>query len=309
MHRQLSRHLLASLSLPFVSAMGIMMAAGWVGIVTLELLRSPVSLDWGVLVPLAFGLLPQLWVWLVPMAAVVALVSALQKWRSEGTWEGLQSLGIGGMALLPSVSVLVVVVGLGTSAITHWWAPFGQESVAQILIEEGQPRAGEVLQVGDWAIVADRVLEDRLEGVLAVSSEAALAAREGRLDRAAGLLDLGNGELVWWGDGPARMTWESARWRLEPGRSASSRHPSYERSIVLKRTSWPVAVGLMLLWAVPATLSGRIGLPLVVFLVFWAMTRTMDHMAGATGAIMAAWLPTFLLALGAFRSWFRWAQK
>ncbi len=309
MHRQLSWHLLASLALPFGSAMGVMMTAGWVGIVTLEVLRAPIALGWRALFPLALGLLPQLWVWLLPIAVAVALVSSLQRWRTEGTWEGLQSLGIGGTALLPAVSFLVVVVGLATSCLTHWAAPAGQEWVADLLAEEARPRSGELVQLGDWKVVAERVSGDRLEGVLAVTSEAACAAPEGRLNRDSGHLELVDGEMVWWGELPVRMTWKKAQWRMDSAASAPARHPSYQRSIFLKRTSWPIAVGLILLWAVPATLSGRNWLPLCVFLLFWAMTRTMDHMAGSTGAFMAAWLPTFVLAVGTIRSWLTWSER
>jgi len=302
--RTLARLFLRTWAPSFFVTLFVLGSAGWLVLLGAEVMRSgmrPTPLG---LLALAAGFLPQLICWLVPIAAGVAVVGTLADWSCGGQWLGMKAAGLGGRSLWPSVTWLSLAVAMAVALAGHLGVPSNQAWVQQVLLEEALPMPGRVVALGPVRLQAEEASASGLKGVQVTSEAWRGQAAGGRLEGA--LLSLSGGGFESC-EGDVQGTFESAELPLpvlkEPG---SHRHPEYQRSIVFKRSSWPVSVVFLLFLCVPAGLGGRSWLPAVALGGHWVLVRVMDHLSPQLGGGIAAWLPTLLLGVFTALIWFRW---
>jgi lipopolysaccharide export LptBFGC system permease protein LptF len=305
--RTLARHLLRTWIPSFFATLVVLGSAGWLALLGAEVLRSgmrPTPLG---LFALALGFIPQVVSWLVPISAGVALVGTLADWRKGGQWVGLMAAGLGGRSLCLGVAVISLAVAMAVAGTGHLLAPSSQAWVQRVLLEEALPIPGRRVVVGPVRLQAEAADEAGLREVQVAVESWHGRALTGRLEGAWLSLSSGTFENC---EGDLQVAFDHAKIRLPVLReSGSHRHPEYQRSIVFKRSSWPVSVVLLLLLCVPAGLGGRNWLPAVALVGHWGLVRTMDHLSPQLGGWVAAWLPTLVVAAITALVWSRWRDR
>jgi hypothetical protein len=200
------------------------------------------------------------------------------------------------------LAVAIPVAGAG-----HVLAPFSQAWVQRVLLEEALPMPGRQVALGPVRLQAAATDLGELQEIQVVVESWHGRAAAGRLEGSRLLLFGGAFEDC---KGGLQLAFDSAEIRLPLSKkSGSHRHPEYQRSIVFKRSSWPVSVVLLLLLCVPAGLGGRNWLPAVALGGHWALVRTMDHLSPQVGGWVAAWLPTLIVCAVTAVTWSRWRDR
>ncbi len=305
--RTLARHLLRTWTPLFFATLAVLGSAGWLVLLGAEVLRSGMRPTLLGLLALAIGFLPQLISWLVPIAAGVALVGTLSDWRSGGQWVGMMAAGLGGRSLWPGVMVVSLAVAVAVAVAGHLGVPSSQAWVQRVLLEESLPMPGRLVAVGPVRLQAESADAGGIQGVQVATESWRGRARTGRLEGAWLALSGGTFENC---KGDLQVAFDRAEIRLPVSRdSGSHRHLEYRRSIVFKRTSWPVSVIVLLLLCVPAGLGGRNWLPAVALAGHWGLVRTMDHLSPQVGGGVAAWLPTLIVGAFTVVVWSRWRDR
>lgn len=314
-----------------------LLAVGGIGLGAVEVLRAPAAPDAAALGALALALGPVVLGSGLPLAALVGVVAVASQWREEGEWLALRAAGWGGRGLLPGLLTAALMVGASSWILNHQLEPAARSQIRAALREGLRPAPGRVLELGDAAIVADAIEHDPIEGdtmiglffareeaggTLAVGSAArgrlvgdALVLEDGvfhapgepalgvRFETATVPLELplAKVELVERTDASLR--------RLVSRMESSGQNAGYERSILSKRSAWPVASALMVLLAAPLALGGRAWAVAAAVLGYWAAVRGFDHAARSLGGVLAAWSPPGLLAVLTAAVWASWRDR
>jgi lipopolysaccharide export LptBFGC system permease protein LptF len=301
----LARHFLWTWAPLFFATLAVLGSAGWLVLLGAEVLRSGLQpTPFGLLV-FAIGILPQVISWLVPIAAGVALVGTLADWRSGGQWVGMMAAGLGGRSLWPGVVAISLAVAMAVAVADR--VPASQGWVQRVLLEESLPVPGRLVAMGPVKLQAEAAGAEGLQEVQVAVGSWRGRALSGRLEGAWLSLSSGRFENC---TGDLQVAFDRAEIRIPLSRdSVSHRHPEYQRSIVFKRTSWPVSVFILLLLCVPAGLGGRNWLPAVALAGHWGLVRTMDHLSPQLGGWVAAWLPTLLVGVFTAVVWSRWRDR
>jgi hypothetical protein len=94
-----------------------------------------------------------------------------------------------------------------------------------------------------------------------------------------------------------------------PDRQLADSPEPYHQALRHKRTTWPLAGALLLLLAVPCTLTGRAWtVPLSVF-GWWAAVRVCDGLVASVGGLTSALLPLGLLLAVTALTWRLWCER
>lgn len=314
-------------ALVLLGAVGLLLEAGTV------LARAAVIPPVHGLLGVMLGLLPAVLELALPLAFLTGLVVVLGRWHDDGTWIALRACGVGGHRLLRPASAGALLCGLLLLGASHLLAPVGRRVAAAQLVRacsELTPQPGGFLPLGG------AMLHRPVSGGLLLSlGEVVIVAREGTLAPRAGglLLRLHEGEALLGAPGGAVLRFEAAevplaldsghrrvelversdtelrdlaRRRTELGRDAS-----YERLILLKRTSLALAVLLLPLVALPLALrwGGRAAPVLGVVLLLWVLIRVGDGACAWLGPWAAAALPLAGLVAAALALWAGWRDR
>jgi lipopolysaccharide export system permease protein len=269
----------------------------------------------------------------LPVAFLVGLMVGYGRWHAEGTWTALRGAGLAGRSLLRPVLLPALLLVLVMASISHWWAPAGRRAAARTIAAAA---ASVELVPGRFVELGDVVLHRPQAGGLLVSQgQTVLLARQGTLvpHRDGLLLTLEHGQLVSLGPERLELSFEQASLpvvvsgtgrRVElaersdaelaelVGRMHSrGKDASYERSLLLERSTLPLVPMLLPLLALPLGLrwGGRPGHTLLVVLGYWSLQRVGDAACGTLGALAAATLPLLGLGLAAVLLWARWRDR
>ena len=318
--RTASVHLCRQWIGPAGAATVVFSVVGGVGLIAVQLLRAPALPSWPGLAAVVGASLPVIGEWVLPLGVLAGLTLLLARWRAEGEWTALQASGLSGRHLLPAAVAGGVVLALGTSVLTHQGAPWGRATLFDTLVRQVVPLPGRATTVGDLTVLPAAADDAGLIDLIVTGGDAegqwVAHAATGQLsqDRTLVLQDgqwlgragsLGFGRLV--------LPLPSVVARPPPSawsdQVLSASPDAYHQALHQKRTTWPLAGGLLLLLAVPAALVGRSWtVPLSVF-GWWVAVRLSDGLAGMLGGWLSAWLPLFLLSAVTVLAWQRWGER
>lgn len=319
-----SRMLLRVVAAP-VAVCGLLFGlVGALGLVAVQLLQAPVTPEPVVAARLLAFAVPALASLGLPLAALTGTAAALVSFRRAGRWQALMACGGGSRGLIPGLLTLALGLGLATAASTHVLEPAGRAGARDALASRVLPRPGRLVTWGGLALQANTVEDDRLGEVFFAVDETVGTARSGELDD--GVLTLRSGRTL---AGDTLVEFDTLRVPL-PGPDVrvelvertdaalrelvermerNGKDASYEESVLLKRTSWPVAAALLLLLAPPLVLGRRTPLLALGPLGYFAAVRGCDAVVAHLGAAGSAWLPVAGLALAVAVSWWRWRER
>lgn len=329
----LTRLIIRSLTGPGLTALALLVLAGLLLQLAALLLGAAVVPSPGVIMAVLPRLLPAVLELTLPVAFLVGLMVGFGRWREEGTWIALRAAGVGGRRLLGPTLALGLAMGLLTGLCAHQLAPQGRRAAARQLAAAASAVElvpGRFLQLGDT--VLHRPDEG---GLLLAQGDAVLLAQEADLEQREGGLQLrlGQGRLLSRGADGLELSFERASVPLplhQAGRRveltersgaeladlvermrAQGRDPSYEHSILLKRTSATLLPLLLALLALPLALrwGGRPGHIMGVVLATWALQRIGDAGCLLLGPGLAAGLPALGLAALSALLWAGWRDR
>lgn len=330
---QLTRLTLRSVAAPGAVALVLIFLAGLLLQVAGLLLGSAALPGPGTAATILVAMAPAALEPTLPVAFLVGLMVGFGRWQAGGTWVALRSAGLAGRGLLRPVMLPALALVLVMAATSHWLAPAGRRVAARTLAQA----AGEVeLVPGRFLALGDLVLHQPESGGLLVGQgETVVLARGSALTPHSDglLLELEQGELSTTGPERVELSFERATLpvpvsstgrRVElaersdkelaelVGRMESrGRDASYELSILLKRSTLPLAPLLLPLLALPLALrwGGRPGHTLLVVLGYWSLQRIGDAACSTLGAPLATGLPLLGLALTGALLWTRWRDR
>ena len=323
--------LLGDVAGPTLAAFALLALAGGFLEAALLVLRAPVVPGPVDLARVVGAQAPSLAALLVPAALLAGVTVATGRWAADGTWTALRAAGVPARRLLPSLLLAGALLTLGTAVLTHVAAPAGRRAAARALAHA----ASEVRLVpGRFVPAGGAVIHrDPDGGLFLASGDLAAFARSGGLtaegDRVALALD--DGVL----EGPAGVQAAFARARVlldlpRPDRrveieersdgeiaaltarmEADGRDPSYEATILWKRSTLPLLCLLLPLAALPLGLrwGGRPSHAMAVVVAVWSLVRIGDALCGAIGPPVAASLPLAGLACLSAGLWAGWRDR
>ena len=319
------------------AALVALLAVGGIGLGAVEVLRAPAAPDASALGTLALALGPVVLGSGLPLAALVGVVAVAGQWREEGEWLALRAAGWGGRGLLPALLTAALAVGASSWLLNHQLEPAARSQIRAALREGLRPAPGRVLELGDAALVADAIESDPVEGDTLVGlffaweeaggTLAVGSAARGRLTDDALVLE--DGVFHAPGDPALGVRFETATvplalpsarvelvertdaslGKLVDRMEAAGKNAGYERSVLAKRSAWPIASALMVLLAAPLALGGRAWAVAVAVLGYWAAVRGFDHAARSLGGLAAAWAPPGLLLALTVAAWASWRER
>lgn len=329
--RTITRYTLHSVVPAMAAAVVVVAGLGGLVGVALELLRAPVRPSLSALPGLLLVALPLTWSAALPLAAMLGLSGALWRWRRDGQWSALRASGVGGGQLLRAALPLALGLSLGVAGLTHGVEPAARAATQAALRASLEVVPGRLVQLGGLSLVAEVAEGETLEGLAFAWEDPGQlvsgAAARGRLE--ADALVLEQGRLLALGASPVQVDFERLRLRLERPEArverterssaalrdlvqrmeAKGRDASHERATLLRRWSWPLAAGLLLLACPPLALSRRL-LPLAALPVaYWSLVRAADGLTLSLGGGLAAWGPTAALAALVAALWWRWEER
>ena len=330
---QLTRLTLRSIAAPGAVALALIFLAGLLLQVAGLLLGSAVMPDLGTTAGLLLALAPAALEPTLPVAFLVALMVGFGRWQAGGTWIALRSTGLAGRGLVRPVMIPALVVAAAMALTSHWLAPAGRRAAARSL---AQAASAVELVPGRFLELGDLVLHRPESGGLLVGQgESVVLARSAVLTplRDGLLLELEQGELTSLGEQRVDLRFEHAAFPIPVGAAARrvelaersdrelaelvgrmrsrGRDASYERSILLKRSTLPLAPLLLPLLALPLGLrwGGRPAHTLLVVLGYWSLQRIGDAACATLGAPLATSLPLLGLALVSLLLWAGWRDR
>ncbi len=282
---------------------------------------------------LVLALLPSALELALPVAFLVGLAVGYGRWHGDGTWTALRASGVSGRGLLlPSLLLSAALAGV-LALTTHQLAPEGRRAASRALARAAS--AAELVP-GRFLSVGETVLTEPPQGgLLLAQGEARLYARRGTLlPRDGGLLlELQEGQVLGPPEQGLLLSFEHASIPLpHPGggrrvelaeRSDAElaelvrrmrnrdKDASYEQSVLLKRSTLPLAALLLPLIALPLGLrwGGRPTGILGVVVGYWSLLRLGDAATSALGPHLSACLPALGLALAAAVLWASWRDR
>ncbi len=315
---------------PGLAALLLLAGAAALAQVATLLLRSSVLPDPGALALAVLALLPSLLSMVLPIALLLGLMLGYGRWSSEGTWIALRASGLPARRLLAPALLLGLTTALLMAGLTHLAAPAGKRTAARAMMQA----ASQVRLVpGHFVAVGDGVLHRTTGGsIFAARGDVALQARGGSLrsDGQGLLLELGSGRLL---SEELALAFDSAimpmelpanerrveleerdspsLWRLVERQRTRGRDASYANTILLKRTTLPLAAALLPILALPLGLrwGGRPWHAMGVVAAYWALVRLGDQLSAALGPQLAASLPLLGLLLAATALWASWTDR
>jgi len=329
----LTRLTLRSMAAPAAAALFLLCAAGLLLEAAALVLRAAVTPGARTTLQASLVLLPAVLEYTLPVALLVGLCLAYGRWSTEGTWIALRASGVSGRRLLPAALLAGLLAALLMAATTHSLAPEGRRAAARTLqaaSSEARLLPGHFVQLGEVLM-----RQDPAGDLLVISDELALVASSGRLEASSGglVLELSAGRALATAGEQRRLSFDSATipLALEQGsrrvelaeRSASElsgliarmrdrgKAASYERAVLLKRSTMPLALLVLPLLALPLGLRWR-GQPshmMAVVVGYWVLLRLGDQHCHALGPHLAAALPLLGLALAAALCWSRWRDR
>ncbi len=318
--RTASVHLCRQWIGPAGAATVVFTVVGGVGLIASQLLRAPALPSWAGLATVLGASLPVIGEWVLPLGTLAGLTLLLSRWRAEGEWTALQAAGLSGRHLVPAAVAGGLLLAVGTAALTHQGAPWGRATLFDTLVHQVVPLPGRATTVGDLTVLPAAVDNAGLIDLIVAGGEGEARwvahAATGHLseDRTLVLQDgawlgragsLGFGRLV--------LPLPSVVARPPPSawtdQALQGSSDAYHQALHHKRTTWPLAGVLLLLFAVPVTLVGRAWtVPLSVF-GWWVVVRLADGLAATVGGLASAWLPLVLLAGVTMLTWQRWRER
>ncbi len=320
MVRTATHHLCRQWIGPTSAATAVFAVIGGVGLVAAQLLRAPALPDGAGLRDVLLGAAPVLGEWVLPLGGLAGLVALLVRWRAEGEWLTLRAAGLGGRHLVPPVLACGLAIGGLTLALGHEGAPWGRATLFDVLVHQVSPRAGRATSVGGLTVLPGLSSGEDLHDLFLIydGGEASLHAHAaiGRIAPDQGL-QLEHGQALGEGFGLAFETLElpppqatsrppPSAW---PGSQLAASDDPYHQAIGHKRSTWPVAAVLLMLLALPASLSGRAWTVGGAVVGWWVVVRTCDGLAPSLGGLGSALLPLALLGVATAWTWRRWGDR
>lgn len=268
----------------------------------------------------------------LPLAFAYGPVAALSRWRENGAWHGVQSMGIGGRRLIPA-GALMGAFGAGLMALSALClSPLALREASQISQSQQAWPVGVPRQMGGLAVWAQGVDGDWGRDVVGVSAGRVLGATQARFGRGGGQmwLEMLGGTVLVDGPTPVRVQFAQGRVRVD-GRSrrtalAARSTPdliraaertqrvgadaAYEWAVLYKRFTHVLLVGMLPVSLLPLGAGRRpllqlgcVGIGLAIFV------RVGDLLAPALGPLVSASFgPMFAAFLGAFL-WSTWTDR
>lgn len=266
----------------------------------------------------------------LPVGALIGSAAAGRAWSEGGEADALAVSGLSPRTLLPPVLLLGALLGLGEAALTHHLEPRGRAMVRQALhaaVGELSLRPGQPLALGETLLHARSAGPDGYGDLFVASGDVVLQARAGSVAEA-GVLSLRDGGAVSLSEeggwalafGSAELALDIPRPRTELAeRSGASlrgliarnaeagRAASYERLVLLKRSTLPASLPILAALGLPLGLGGTRPAPAAVgvTLLWWTLTRLCDQAVGDLGPALAAAIPLLVLAAAAAIAWGR----
>jgi lipopolysaccharide export LptBFGC system permease protein LptF len=332
--RRLSILLARGVTGPALAALGILAAVGLVMEGTMVALRAPVLPAASTLVAATLALAPSLLAFMLPLALFVGCLGCFRRWRLAGVWTGLEATGLAARKLVAPIAVAGLGVMLVALLLDHTLAPAGCHASARMLAES---TASLRLVPGRFVPAGKAVLLAMPEGGVFASdgSGSAVVSQTATIVPEGGGLRLGmeqgralpagktpvfaafeRGDLPLVGPGGSRRLdleerSDSSLVQVARKREAAGKDASYERALLHKRSTGPLAGLLLPLLAIPLGLrwGGKSTHAVATVAAWWALVRIGDQGCAVLGPLIAAFLPVFGLAAATLLLWSTWRER
>jgi len=302
------------------------------------LMRSPYLPDLSGMALMLVGLLPTAITIGLPIAALIGTTTVARGWFDNGEWIALAASGVSKRSLLGWLLLWGCSLTTVDLVMTQWLEPMGRGSTRAVL----QGAAGNVrLQPGLPSILGDTLMRAEQRGVtensysqLFVASGAwVLSAQTGHFFPGAEL-HVRDGTIV------QSASDENSNWnlsfqeaviqiptptnrveltqRLGPDlkqliqqMKAKGRTANAEEMALAKRSIQPLSIIWLVLLGVPLGVRRLPPGPTAVgvAIAWWVVMRLCDQFVEQLGPLMAASIPTLLIALLTCAAWTRWGDR
>jgi lipopolysaccharide export LptBFGC system permease protein LptF len=319
----LTRHLLVRMLPSLGASLILTVALGALGLVAAQVLAAPARPSGGALLELSLLAVPVIAGIAGPLAVLVGLAAGLSIWRREGAWEALQASGVRGRSLLGGLGGLALLVaGLGLGS-AHALEPSCRAEARELLRESLRPVPGRLVQLGPLTLRAEEVSDEGFARLFLAAEGVVGTADRGQLDedglRLVRARLLAGDTLIEVEELHLPLELPGVRIELVERSDASLRglvermdrrgaNSGYERSVLLKRSAVPVAMGLLVLAVAPLVLGRRAWMVGGLALLHWGLVRLGDKALALHSAELAAWLPTLLIGVLVGLIWLRWRE-